>query len=103
MKAKLIIEQTIIRYSIPLPPYSYIYVTHASRALQSHDLSAEGVSCGSDTQFLTIQGHGPPQMYDQLNAEAISEKTRTLMTIHIIHSHIHSNKAHMGRMIMMTK
>ena len=31
-------------------------------------------------------------MSDQLNAGATSEITRTLKTIHIIHSHIHSNK-----------
>ena len=44
--------------------------------------------------FLTTQGHGrPPQTSDQLNAGATSETTRTLKTIHIIHSQIHSNKA----------
>ena len=26
-----------------LPPYRYLYVTHAARALQSHDLSVEGI------------------------------------------------------------
>ena len=25
------------------PPYRYLYVTHAARALQSHDLSGEGI------------------------------------------------------------
>ena len=42
-------------------------------------------------------------MSDQLNAGATSEKTRTLKTIHIIRSHIHSNKASMRRMVMMAK
>ena len=44
--------------------------------------------------FLTTQGHGgPPQISDELNAGAASETTPTLKTIHIIHSHIHSNMA----------
>ena len=25
------------------PPYRYLYVTHATQALQSHDLSGEGI------------------------------------------------------------
>ena len=79
-------------------------MTHASRALQSHDLSGEGINFGSHIYFLTTQGHGkPPWMSDQLNAGAISETTRTLKTIHIIHSHILSNKLDMIRMIMMAK
>ena len=54
--------------------------------------------------FLTAQGHGgPPQMSDPLNAGTTSETTRALKTIHIIHSHIHSNKADMRRMIMVAK
>ena len=54
--------------------------------------------------FLTTQRHKwPPQMSNLLNAGATSETTRTLKTIHIIHSHIHSNKAHMRRMLMMAK
>ena len=72
------------------------YVTHTTRALQSHDLSGEGINCESHTYFLTTQGHGgPPSMRDQLNAGAISETARILKTIYIIHSHIHSNKANM--------
>ena len=72
-------------------------MTHATRVLQSHDLSGEGINSGSQTYFLTTQGHGePPRMRDQLSAEAISKKiTRTWKTIHIIHSHLHSNKANM--------
>ena len=49
------------------------YVTHTSRALESHDLSGEGINSGSYNRptFLTIQGHrGPPRMRDQLNAGA---------------------------------
>ena len=41
-------------------------------------------------------------MRDQRNAVVISETIRTLKTIHIIHSHIHSNKVDMRRLIMMT-
>ena len=44
-----------------------------------------------------------PRMSVQLNAGAISDTTRTLKTIHTIHSLIHPNKADMIRIIMMTK
>ena len=51
--------------------------------------------------FLTTQGHErAQQMSEQLNVGTTSEITPTLK-IHIIHSHIHSNKADMIRMIMM--
>ena len=54
--------------------------------------------------FLTTQGYGePPHISDQLNAGATSETTRTLKTIHIVHSQIHSNKTNMRRMIIMAK
>ena len=54
--------------------------------------------------FLTTQGHwGPLRFSDQLNTGATSEKTLTLKTIHTIHSHIHSNKADMIRVIIMAK
>ena len=42
-------------------------------------------------------------MSDQLNARVTSETTRTLKTIHIIHSHIHSKKVDMRKMIMTAK
>ena len=82
-------------------PYRYINVTHASRVLQSHDLSREGISCVSHIYFLdqTRTWRASPQ----LSAGATSETTRTLKTIHIINSHIHSNKANMRRMIMMAR
>ena len=71
-------------------------MTHASRALQSHDLSRKGINCGSHTYFLTAQGHGgPPRMSDQLSAEATSKTTQTLKIIYTIHSLVHSNKADM--------
>ena len=80
------------------------YVTYASRALQGHDLSGEGINSGSHTHFLTTEGYGePPRMSDQLNVGTTSETTRTLKTIHTIHPLIHSNKADMRRMIMMAK
>ena len=54
--------------------------------------------------FLNTQGHGgPPQMSDQFNAGVTSDTTRTLKTIHIIHTHIQSNKVGMRRMIMLAK
>ena len=62
---------------------------HASRALQSHGLSGDGINCGSHKYFLTPQGHGePPMISDQLNSGATSETTRTLKTIQIIYSFI---------------
>ena len=71
-------------------------MTHATWALQSHDLSGEGINSGSHNTFLTIQGHGePPWRSDQLNAGATSETTQTWKTIHTIHTPIHSNKANM--------
>ena len=80
------------------------YVIHASRALQNHNLSGEGINFGSHNNFLTTQGHGgPPQMSDQLNAGATSETIRTLKTIHTIHSPSHSNKTDMIGMIMLAK
>ena len=54
----------------------------------------------SHTYFLITQEHGgPPRMSDQLNAGATFETTRSLNTIHISHSLIHSNKADTMRMI----
>ena len=73
-------------------------MTHAARALQSHDLSKEGIDSGSHTgnTVLTTEGHeGPPRMRDQLNAGATSETTLTLKTTNIIHASIHTNKANL--------
>ena len=80
-------------------------MTHISRALQRHDLSGEGISYGSYTYFFkhTRTWKASRNDCDQLNAGTTSETTLTLKTIHIIHSHIHSNKAEMRRMIKMTK
>ena len=89
---------SFIRYRNLTSPYKCFYVTYPYRALQNHDLSGEG----SHRYFMTTQGHGePPRMSDQLNAGANSESTRTLKTIHTIHSLTHSNKAVMRRMIML--
>ena len=54
-------------------------VTHAVRALQSHDLSGEGIKLWiTNRLFLTTQGHGgPPRMSDQPNAGATSETAQT--------------------------
>ena len=77
---------------------------HATRPLQTHDLSGKGINFGSHTYFLDhTRTWRASRMGNQLNAGAISETTRTLKTIHTIHSHIHSNKAAMRRMIMMAK
>ena len=69
----------------------YIYVTHASRALHGHDCRQRelAVDLISYMLFFTTLGHGgPPQMSDQFSAGATTETTRTLKTLHIIHSHI---------------
>ena len=44
--------QSFIHYrSLTPPPYRWFYVIHATRALQSHDLSGEGINSGSHTYF----------------------------------------------------
>ena len=79
-------------------------MTHASRALRSRDLSREEITFGSHTYFLDhTRTRRAPRMSDQLNSGATFETTQTLKRIHTIHSHIHSNKADMIRMIMMVK
>ena len=52
-------------------------MTHATRALQSHDLSGEGINSESHTYLFDTQGHGgPSRMSDQPNAEASLETTQ---------------------------
>ena len=78
--------------------YRCLYMTHATRAIQNHDLSGEGIISGSHTYFSTIQGHGgPPRMRDELMPRASSEATQTWKTIHIKHTLSHPNK---GNIIM---
>ena len=67
-------------------------MTHASLAIQSHNLSGEEINSGSHTvhTFFITQGHGgPPRMRDQLNAEVTSETTPN-MKDDTHHSHTHS-------------
>ena len=66
-------------------PLATIYVTHASRALQSHYLSGEGISCGSHTYDHTRTWRAST---DECSAQcrATFETARTLKTIHIIQS-----------------
>ena len=83
---------------ISLPPCRSIYVIHAARALQSDDLSGEGINFWLYTYstIFTTRGHGePPRMRDQLYAGNTSEITRTWKTIHTIHTPIHANKVNM--------
>ena len=71
-------------------------MTHATQALQRHDLSGQGINSESHTYFLTTQGHGePPRMSEQLNVGATSETAQTWKTIHTRHTLIHSNKVTM--------
>ena len=54
------------------PLIGSLYVTHAARALQSHDLSGEGI------KLWITQGHGgPPRMSGQPDAGATSETAQT--------------------------
>ena len=71
-------------------------MTHATRALQSHDLSGEGINSGSHTYFFdhTRTWRVSPDEWS-LNAGATSETTPTWKTIHTIHAPIQSNKANM--------
>ena len=79
-------------------------LTHASLALQSHDLSGEGISCGSHTYFCDHTRTWRASL-DEWSAQcqATSETTWTLKTINTSHSLIHYNKADMRRMVMMAK
>ena len=78
------------------PPYRCIYVTHATRALQRHDLAGDGINFGSQTYFFdnTRTVRASP---DEGSAQcrATSETTRTWKTIHTIHATIHSTKVNM--------
>ena len=67
-------------------------MTHAARALWSHDLSGEEIKLWiTHILFLTTQGHaGPPRMSDQLNAGATSEdSTNMTHTTHPAHTHLY--------------
>ena len=67
-------------------------MTHAARALRSHELSGDGINFVSHT-FLTKQGHGdPPRMRDHLNTWATSETTWTWKTVH---TPVHANEVNM--------
>ena len=71
-------------------------MTHATRALQSHDLSGRELNYGSHIYFLTTQEHGgPPRMSDQPNAGATSETAHTWKKIHTKRTLSHPNKANM--------
>ena len=73
-----------------------LYVTPAIRALQSHDLSGEGINSGSHHTFLTTQGHGG------LSGWVIS--TMPNMKDYTRHSYTHSFwQGEYGRMIMTAK
>ena len=84
------------------PPYRCILWDSRPRALQSHDLSGEGITCGSYTYFFEYSRTWRASS-EVWSARATSETRRMLETIHSIHSHIHSNKADMIRMITMAK
>ena len=72
--------------------YRFLYVTHATRAFQSKDLSGEGINSGSHTYFYHTRtwrvspDEGSAQWWDIF---------WTWKTIHTIHAPIHSSKANM--------
>ena len=60
---------SFIHYGSLTSPYRRFYITHASRALQSHDLLKRELTLDHRHTFLTTQGQGgPPRMSDKLNA-----------------------------------
>ena len=74
-------------------------MTHASRALQTNDLSGEGIRCASHIYFFvhTRTWRASP---DEGSVQCrglghLSETTETWKTMHTIHAPIHSNKANM--------
>ena len=78
-------------------------MTHASRALQSHDLAGEGINFGSHIYIFDHTGHGgPPRMRDQLNAGATSRQHEYETRSH--HARTHSfEQAEYERMIITVK
>ena len=67
-------------------------------------LSGEGISCRSHRYFFDHTKSWRASPVEWLaQCRATSKTTWTLKTIHFIHSHIHSNKVDMRRMIMMAK
>ena len=71
-------------------------MTHAARALQSQDLSGEGVNFGPHTYFFehTRTWKASPDG-EQFNTGTTSEATWTWKTIHTIHTPSHANKVNM--------
>ena len=84
-----------------LPYIGAFYDNHASRALQTHDLSEEGINFGLHTYFFD-QKRTWRASPDEGSAQCRGH-LRTLKTIHTIHPFIHSNKADMRRMTVMAK
>ena len=89
----------VFHHSLPQFNLSFIRAftwLNATRALQIHDLSGEGIKFRSHTYFLTSEGHGgPPRMSDQPNAGVTSETAQTWKTIHTKHTLSQTNKANM--------
>ena len=80
-------------YQSLLPPYRYFYVTHAARALQSHDLSGEGIKLWITSYFFdhTRTWRASP---DEGSAQCRGHlRDSTNMKDDTHQAHIHSNKA----------
>ena len=81
-----------------------IYVAHASGDWKSHDLSGEGIKCGSHTYFFdqTRTWRASPDE-GSVQFRATSEILRTLNTINTIQSLMHSKQGEYDRMIIIAK
>ena len=77
-------------------PYRYFYVTHVTQALQSHDLSGEGIKLWI-TYILFWPHKDMGASPDEWSAQcrATSEITQTWKTIHTKHTLSQTNKANM--------
>ena len=73
-----------------------LYVTHATRALESHWYVGRKLTQDHKHTFLNTQGQGgPPRMRDQLITGATFEKTQAWKTMHTNHVPIYSIMANM--------
>ena len=68
MKIKIIFTHSLPEFNLPL--FWCIYVTHVSRALQSHDLSGEEINSGSHRPM----GGSPGELSDELVTQVKQRK-----------------------------
>ncbi|PSN56390.1 hypothetical protein C0J52_13988 [Blattella germanica] len=79
-------------------------MTHATRALQSQDLSGEDRLWITYTIiFFTTQGHGGPPWISVSSMPGPPPRQHEHIDKDTIHTHTHTNKANMMKMIMMAR